>query len=95
MLLITVNEWFGPTAEGEGKVPVSEYQTALVSYLPLPEALLHLKAYELAHNSKYRASAINFTLLAVSTIDNLDSDVRKMVDIQMIEDLPTTAEEID
>ena len=95
MLLITFNEWFGPTAEGEGRVPVSEYHTAYVTDLALPEALLRVNAYEMAHNSKYRASAICFTLLSVVTIDYLSSVIREKMNIQMIEDLPITVGKID
>jgi len=63
MLLITFNEWFGPT-------------------------------YQEARNSKYLASAINYTLLTVVTIDYLNPDVREKMNIQLIEDLPTTVDEI-
>ena len=95
MLLITFNEWFGPTREGDGKVPVLESLTAFVTHMPLPEALLHVNSYEVAHNSKFKASAINFTLLSVATIEYLNPDVREKMRIQLIDDLPTSPEEID
>lgn len=95
MLLITLNVWFGPTRDGEGKVPVMEYQAAYVTRMPLRAALLHLNAYEVAHNSKFKASAINYTLLSVVTIDYLNSDVREKMRIQLIDDLPTTPDEIE
>ena len=94
MLLITFNEWFGPTRGNENKVPESEYMTSLVTHLKLPEALLHVHAYQEAHNSKYKVSAINFKLVAVETIDYLNPDVRDKMSIPLIEDLPTTADEI-
>jgi len=94
MLLITFNEWFGPTRGNEDKVPVLEYMTSLVTDMALPEALLHVHAYEEAHNAKYRASAINYTLLTVETIDYLNSDVREKMNIQLIEELPIIDEEI-
>jgi len=94
MLLITFNEWFGPTWGNEDKVPTSECMTSMVAHMKLQEALLHVHAYQEARNSKYLASAINYTLLTVVTIDYLNPDVREKMNIQLIEDLPTTVDEI-
>ena len=94
MLLITFNEWFGPTRGNEDKVPTSDCVTSVVTLMRLPEALLHMHAYQEAHNSKYRATAVNFKLVAVETIDYLNSTVRDKMSIPLIEDLPTTADEI-
>jgi len=94
MLLITFNEWFGPTRGNEDKVPVLEYMTSMVTHMKLQEALLHVHAYQEAHNSKYIASAITYTLLTVVTIEYLNPDVREKMNIQLIEDLPITIDEI-
>ena len=94
MLLITFNEWFGPTREALYPAPVIETMTCFVTDLKLSEALLRVNSYEEAHNSKYRATAVNFKLVAVETIDYLNSTVRDKMSIPLIEDLPTTADEI-
>ena len=94
MLLITFNEWFGPTRGNEDKVPTSDCVTSVVTLMRLPEALLHMHAYQEAHNSKYKVSAITYTLLTVVTIEYLNPDVRDKMNIQRIEDLPTTVDEI-
>ena len=94
MLLITCNEWFGPTRESEHPVPVIESPCVFVTDMKLPEALLRINLYQTAHNSAFTASAINFTLVGVETIDYLNSDVRDKMSIPLIEDLPTTADEI-
>lgn len=94
MLLITVNEWFGPTRGNEDNVPSMDCMTSLVTHMRLPEALLHLHAYQEAHNTKYTASAITYVLLTVATIEYLNPDVREKMDLQLIEDLPTTVDKI-
>ena len=94
MLLITFNIWHGPTRLGS-EVPVTEYQEAYVTHMLLPDALLHVNSYEVAHNSMFKMSAINYTLLSVATIEYLNPDVREKMRIQLIDDLPTTPEEID
>lgn len=95
MLSITFNEWFGPTREGNAKVPVIESTTTFVTDMTLPEALLHVHAYQIAHNLKYKATAIEFEFLTAIPIDYLNSQVRLLMNIILIEDLPTSTDEIE
>lgn len=101
MLLITFNEWFGPGRHASDTIPKAHQvdesitQTGFVTGMELPEALLHVHAYEIAHNNRFVATAIHFTLLSVSKIDYLDEDIREKMDIQLIEALPIIPEEID
>ena len=94
MLLLTFNEWFGPTRGNEDKVPVLENQSAFVTEMTLPEALLRLDAYKQIHNTKYCSSAIEYTLLSVVTIESLDSVISDKFGITLIDDLPITLGEI-
>lgn len=95
MLSITFNEWFGPTREGSAKVPIIESTTTFVTDMALPEALLHVHAYEVAHNLKYKSTAILFQFLTAIPIDYLNSQVRLVMNIILIEDLPTSTDEIE
>lgn len=96
MLLITLNEWFGPNRDTPpGHVEVSERLVGFVTDMTLPEALLHLHNHETARNNHYRGSAITYTLLTVETIDYLNSGITDKFNIQVIEDLPINPEDFD
>lgn len=94
MLLILVNEWFGP-----GKDAVQKFQTQneLQSFASrgddLNAALQKLIEYQEALcASSHPATVWSYTLLSVSKIDGVDERLLARLRVPVIEDLPLNNE---
>jgi len=91
MLLLTMREWFGPASRRDPrliKMNTEVGQCAFVTRLPLGDALERIRAYEEAYNTRYaRANALQFTLLTVVTIDDLDERQIEIARVVLVETL--------
>ena len=98
MLLLTMNEWLGPgrkmSLEESSQTKAFESKIALATRSTLTEALKHIHQYELAFNENYRL-AVNFKLLSVSTIDDVNDESLADVDVAIVENLPQKSEDFD
>ena len=96
MLLLTMNEWLGPSRAAQAQrheretIEPREQLMALATRLSLADALRAIRAYELAYTRAYPSVAINFTLLSVSTIDDLDDDALADARVNLVEELDPT-----
>lgn len=86
MLLLTLNEWIGPSMlaqdearqKGEIADPGRKGLTGMATRLPLAEALNILDEYQKVFRQRYRFTAVELELIAVSVIDDLSDDsIRK------------------
>lgn len=91
MLLITLNEWLGPSREaGAPKLVPIERQVAFATRLPLKEALWCVRNYQVAYNVKFHPGLeVNYRLLSVSTIENFEDDrnIFELLGVSMAEAL--------
>jgi len=103
MLLITMREWFGPSrealnrrqSEGGPVLDVDIRQRAFITSMPLGQAIRRVRAYESSFNERYRkTSAIEFDLLQVVEIDNLDDEEINMSRAIHVEKLGQAPEEV-
>src|SRR4051812_5607401 len=98
MLLLTMQEWFGSASRRDprlAKVDTEVRQRAFVTRLPLAEALDRIHAYEEAHNARYaRATALEFALLTVVTIDDLDERRIQIARVVFVETLDSSPGEM-
>lgn len=95
MLLIRFNVWWGPSKDYShevrmGRKPDREpeiKQEAYATRLSLLEALRRVRMYERAFEQKYgRDSVVEFTLLGVDTIEELDEEGIELARVRLIED---------
>lgn len=99
MKLLTLRQWLGPsryarnTNQEANAVPPREEIVGLGTRLPLAEALASLRAYEESYAKRFRYMAVNFNLVAVSEIDDLDSEALEHGRVHLIEDLLSAAKE--
>lgn len=97
MLLLTVNEWIGPSIKArdeQGKTGTNlERVVGFVTNFPLAEAIDVLREYEEVYQKKYEWTAVNYRLLSVSTIEDLSADSISKARINCIESdtVPTIA----
>lgn len=94
MLLIMVNEWFGP---GKDAVRKFETQNELRAFASrgddLNAALRKLVAHQEALcATSHPATVWSYTLLSVSKIDAVDEDLLVRFRVPVIEDLPAAPE---
>lgn len=98
MLLIRFNVWFGPSRHRDpnlGEMKSQITQEAHATRLSLPDALRRVRAYEEAFGNRYASvTATEFTLLGVDVIEDLDDESLSLARVPLIEELPTTAEQI-
>ena len=73
MLLLTVEEWIGPTRDAKNPMPERTRLRGWVTCHALPSAIMTLRAYEDGFNARRRHAgiAINMRLLCVAQIDDL------------------------
>ena len=90
MLLLTLNEWNGPGRRyppGRTDVDLVTQRTiGMVTRLSLKEAIDRLSDYRNAYNAHFRL-AVEFRLLGVATIDNLDPGRIDAAGLTMVENL--------
>ena len=97
MKLLTLRQWLGPsryamdTHQEANAVTPREETVGLGTRLPLARALASLRAYEKAYTEQYKFMAVNFNLVAVSEIDDLDNEALEHGRVHLIEDLLSAA----
>jgi len=94
MLLLMVNEWRGPGNAMMNRGETFPVTNTLLSFSYLNEkrldlALGFLHAHQRAYNLHYPL-AIEFTLLAVSTVQDLSAEIQESMRIERIENLVIT-----
>ena len=97
MLIITMNQWFGPGRNWphDKQKPDSEQKkTCFATRLPLADALRRVRAYQNAFCGQY-VMAIELTLLSVHTIEDLEDDLLGFFNAKLAENLPQTGEELE
>ena len=98
MLILTLHEWIRP---GE-KFPIdwsasnvtSERTIGMATNLSLPMAIDRLTEYEFAFNA-HSILAIEYSLLGIATIDQLDPGRVHAAGLTLIEDLARSVEDFD
>lgn len=100
MLLLTVREWFGPGRDYPLDAPHSaitgEKIVGMVTHLALANAIQRLHAYRNAFSAQSdRITAVEFHLIAVTTIDDLDQSDIENAGMRLIEDLAQEVSEFD
>ena len=97
MLLLTVNEWIGPSIKArdeQGKTGTNlERVVGFVTNLSLSQAIDILHEYEEVYRERYVWTAVNYRLLSVSAIEDLPADSISKARINCIESdtVPTIA----
>ena len=88
MLLLTISEWLGPGRDHPNSKSVDERirTISFATNLGLEEAINLLADYEDKYNRRYTLS-INFTLLSVSTVDNISDGALELMRVQLIENM--------
>ncbi len=92
MLLLTLREWFGPGRDYPPERPASaitgEKIVGMVTHLALTDAIRRLHAYQNAFSAQSaRITAVEFHLIAVTEIDDLDQNDIENAGMSLIEDL--------
>lgn len=97
MLLLSVREWFATTKKGDLRPTMDSNEIeSYVTYLPLAEAIEHLRSYQYAWREKSKGKmTTDYTLLSVTEIDELSLDLMNFMRITYIDDLPTSVEELE
>ena len=97
MLLLTMNEWIGNGKRWPANEPlptVRERHMTFATRLPFAQALERVLAYQTAYNNHYTL-AVNFRLLAVSTIPDTSDDLLCDLQVEMVEDLHQSEADFD
>lgn len=86
MLLLTVSEWLGPGRDHPHPKSVDEKirTISFATRMGLEKAINLLADYEDKYNRRHTL-AVNFTLLSVSTIDDISDGALELMRIQLIE----------
>lgn len=92
MLLLSMQEWIGPSPTRDSKLRPIEKKVrtrAFVTSLPLAKALEHIRAYEEAFKAFHASSvSIEFELCQVSTIEDLSEGHLELARVTQVEKLP-------
>lgn len=104
MLLITLNEWFGPSREAmhrehvdpkAAKTEAKEYLTTFATRLPQLEALRRLMEYQRAYNKHYwQVTAINFRIHAITEVEDIPDDLLEEFQTFLVERLTIDGEDL-
>lgn len=98
MLLLTMSEWFGPSQHRDRSLPSIEPSVrtvAFVTRLPLSVALERIRHYEAAYKRRNRGvTSVEFSLLGVDTIDDLDEATIDLARVQLVEALAVDGNEL-
>lgn len=97
MLLLTLWEWIGPqhrkiTEPEYSQTKVTERYVSMATRLPLGKALERIAAYEVAYKERYFL-AVEFRLLSVAKIENLNDEQLECGRIDLVESLKQQAED--
>lgn len=87
MLLLTVEEWLCPKRQGTKPTVKTK---AFATDLGLEAAIALLSGYEDAYNRHFTSMSLNFTLLAVSTIESISDGALDVMGVELIEKLKTS-----
>lgn len=93
MYLLTLRQWLGPSRRAQNlrhETPTIEPREEIVGLatrLPLGAGLAALREYEVAYTERFWSMAVNFNLVAVSAIDDLDADALENGRVHLVEDL--------
>lgn len=100
MLLLTVNQWLGPTSEaiqrdGDMVFKARTELQGIATRLPLSEALASLNEYEVAYRERFgRSLAVEFALISVSVIDDLTDEELDEARVSLAEGLAKNLREL-
>jgi len=91
MLLITVKEWIGPQkhlAESvRQKLPETEEQIiGFCTRMKINDALKHLHEYQEAFRERERFICVEFSVIAISEVDDIDDGLINGLGMRLIED---------
>jgi len=93
VLLLTVNQWLGPSRVATQRLgdmafkPRTELQ-GIATRLPLAEAIASLKEYEVVYRERFGSSlAVEFSLISVSVIDDLTDEELDKARVSLAEGL--------
>ena len=99
MLLITVNEWFGYSRFCADRIKAEAFkpektEVVFLTHLPISQALTRISTYETAFKDKYGAFApiVEYTLVNITTIPDLDEDSIELTRLRLVEKLPQTTQ---
>lgn len=88
MIMLTLNEWTGPSRDATVKRDEANRTMAMVTSMPINDAILRIKSYERAFKRKYSQSAVNFTLLAIATVpDDTNCELLADLGVEIVEEL--------
>lgn len=88
MKLLTIREWVG-TKDGFRWITDTEKIIGMATRLPLVDAIRKLHEHEKWYRRKYIRMAVNFNLVGVSEIEDMDDETLNLLRIELIDDLTT------
>lgn len=88
MLLLTVEEWVGPTRDAKNPIPERTRLRGWVTHHALPSAIMTLRAYEAGYNARHLDAgiAVNMRLLSVAQIVDLSPVEIAAARLELVED---------
>ncbi len=89
MLLITVRRWFGKSrlAPKDFELKAETEYCGMTTRLPLSDAIKELNRYQEEFKKVYKYTAIDCSVISVSTIEDLDDETLWIADTPLIENM--------